>query len=349
MKISIGTKIKDGPWGGGNLFAINLKNYLESNGHKVFNNLDEDDIDIILITEPRKTSESSAFTHIDVWYYKNFVNSKVIVVHRLNECDERKNTKFVNKYLLEANKVADHTIFVSEWLRNLYKKQGEISKSNEVIMAGADKSIFNIENRKVWDGKEKLKITTHHWGANWNKGFEIYKKIDKMLDEDHWKNLFEFTYIGNLPKKFSFNNTKVIEPISGDNLAKEIKKNHIYITASLNEPSGNHHIEAAQCGLPILFIDSGGIPEYCNGFGVKFNNDNFQTKFEEIINDYKEYSAEIINYPYSAEKMSENYLNTFNDLNLNKQKIISSRENAYHINKFLKNIYLLKRKFKKSI
>ena len=29
MKISIGTKIKDGPWGGGNLFAINLKNYLE--------------------------------------------------------------------------------------------------------------------------------------------------------------------------------------------------------------------------------------------------------------------------------------------------------------------------------
>ena len=30
MKISIGTNIKDGPWGGGNLFAINLKNYLIS-------------------------------------------------------------------------------------------------------------------------------------------------------------------------------------------------------------------------------------------------------------------------------------------------------------------------------
>ena len=25
MKISIGTNIKEGPWGGGNLFAINLK------------------------------------------------------------------------------------------------------------------------------------------------------------------------------------------------------------------------------------------------------------------------------------------------------------------------------------
>ena len=34
---------------------------------------DEDDIDIILITEPRKTSESSAFTHIDVKNYLNLI------------------------------------------------------------------------------------------------------------------------------------------------------------------------------------------------------------------------------------------------------------------------------------
>ena len=56
MKISIGTNIKDGPWGGGNLFAINLKNYLENKGHEVVHSLKDNDIDIILITEPRKTS-----------------------------------------------------------------------------------------------------------------------------------------------------------------------------------------------------------------------------------------------------------------------------------------------------
>ena len=63
MIVSIGTKIKDGPWGGGNLFAINLRNYLEKKGHRVINNLDDNDIDVILITEPRKTSESSKQTH----------------------------------------------------------------------------------------------------------------------------------------------------------------------------------------------------------------------------------------------------------------------------------------------
>ena len=66
MKISIGTKIKEGPWGGGNLFAINLKKYLEQKGHTVVNNLKDNDIDLILITEPRKTSESSTFTHVEV-------------------------------------------------------------------------------------------------------------------------------------------------------------------------------------------------------------------------------------------------------------------------------------------
>ena len=66
MKISIGTKVKEGPWGGGNLFAINLREYLVNNGHQVINNLQDNNIDIIIITEPRRTSESSAYTHLSL-------------------------------------------------------------------------------------------------------------------------------------------------------------------------------------------------------------------------------------------------------------------------------------------
>ena len=90
MKVSIGTNIKKGPWGGGNLFAINLKNYLIKQGHEVVHNLHDSDIDIILMTEPRKTSESSSFTNFDVEKYLTYKNNNSIVVHRINECDERK-------------------------------------------------------------------------------------------------------------------------------------------------------------------------------------------------------------------------------------------------------------------
>ena len=66
MKVSIGTNIQDGPWGGGNLFAVNLSRYLKNEGHDVVYSLDDRNIDIILLTEPRKTSPSSAYTNFEI-------------------------------------------------------------------------------------------------------------------------------------------------------------------------------------------------------------------------------------------------------------------------------------------
>ena len=142
MKISIGTNIKDGPWGGGNLFAINLKKFLEKEGHTVCTDLKDDDIDIILITEPRLTSESSAFTDTEVLKYLKYKNNQSIVVHRINECDERKNTEYVNKALIKANKVADYTVFVSNWLKELFLSQGIENDCIKVILGGADKKFL---------------------------------------------------------------------------------------------------------------------------------------------------------------------------------------------------------------
>ena len=325
MKVSIGSKIKDGPWGGGNLFVINLKNYLINNGHKVIHNLKDRDIDVILMTEPRKTSESSAFTHKDIEDYLRYVNNDCLVVHRINECDERKNTNFVNEYLKEANKIADGTIFVSSWIKDLYENIGIQRENSKVILSGSDEKIFNHQNKNIWDKETPLKLVTHHWGNNWNKGFDIYQIIDELIDEKFSGYNINFTYIGKLPDNFEFKNTKHVEPISGQELANEIKKSHIYVTGSLNEPSGNHHIEGAQCGLPLLYINSGGIPEYCRGYGVMYNKENFLTKLEEIINKYEMYSSKILSYERNAVKMSKEYENFLTEMFNNKNKFIQKR------------------------
>ena len=325
MKISIGTNIKDGPWGGGNLFAINLTKFMEQKGHKVINHLNDQDIDIILLTEPRKTSESSAFTHIDVNNYLKYVNNKAIVVHRINECDERKNTNFVNDYLIDVNKSADFTVFVSTWLMNLFQKQGLNKKNKKVILAGANEEIFNGANFQPWDGNEKLKIVTHHWGANWNKGFDIYQKIDQLLSDKFWNSKIDFYYIGNVPNNFKFTNANLVNPLSGVELAEKIKENHLYITGSINEPSGNHHIEAAQCMLPIMYINSGGIPEYCKDFGIMFNLENLEEKLHYILKNYDEYQKNMSNYPFNSSKMCSEYIKLFNELLNNKNKILENR------------------------
>ena len=76
----------------------------------------------------------------------------------------------------------------------------------------------------------------------------------------------------------------MISPLAGIELASKIKEHHIYVTGSINEPSGNHHIEGAQCGLPLLFINSGGIVEYCKNYGIQFNGlDDFETSLNELV------------------------------------------------------------------
>jgi hypothetical protein len=346
MKVSIGTNIKDGPWGGGNLFAINLKNYLHSKGFQVINNLDDDDIDIILITEPRRTSESSAFTHIDVQKYLKFINSETLVMHRINECDERKNTKYLNKYMINANKAADYTVFVSTWLKNLYENQGIGTKNNHVILAGANKEVFNNNNYVPWDGSEEMRIVTHHWGANWNKGFDVYVELDKLISSKKWKNKISFSYIGNIPKNLKFENTKVISPLSGENLAEAIKKNHIYLTASINEPSGNHHIEGAQCGLPLLYINSGGIPEYCSGFGEIFDKYNFEQKLEKLMYEYLKSLENMKNYPNNSITMCTEFENLFIEMLENKEKLLDQRDKNIKIGILESFLYKLKRRTK---
>ena len=339
MKISIGTKIKDGPWGGGNLFAINLKQHLINKGHIVIHDLKDRDIDLVLITEPRKTSESSAFTNFDVLNYLSYINRDTLVSHRINECDERKGTKYVNKYIINANKVSDSTIYVSSWIKDIYINQGIDDKQNKVILSGSDSSIFNRNNFKKWNKNEKFKIVTHHWGANWMKGFDIYEKIDNLLDNSYWSNLIEFTYIGNTPKDFKFKNANVVSPKAGFELANEIKKNNLYITGSLNEPSGNHHIEGAQCGLPVMYVESGGIPEYCEGFGNSFSLKNLEDKLLESMNNYEDLYENMKNYKLNSEKMSEEYEEFFLQMLQNKSKLLKRRNIIFNNNYLKKLIY----------
>ena len=313
MKISIGSHIIEGPWGGGNLFIINLSNYLIKEGHTVVYDLIDKDIDLILLTDPRgKNSSSSSFDHNEIESYVKNVNPNTAVVHRINECDERKQTKGLNNFYLQASQVADQIVFVSNWLRQIYLNLGMSSDNSSVILSGSDKDIFNSVDSFNWDKDKKLKIITHHWSPNINKGQAVYKLLDDLIGTKKWKDKIKFTYVGNISEDFNFNNTEVIPPKEGEELARIIKDHHLYVTGSINEPSGNHHIEAAQCGLPILYLDSGGTTEYCEGFGLAFTND-FESKLEKIIIEYDYFVKQMEKYTLNSDNMSEEYLSLFKE------------------------------------
>ena len=97
MKISFGLKIKHEPWGGGNQFLLNNFDYFKDRNVKIINHLNDKDIDIIVLMDPRYNSSSSTFNHFDIEKYLKKINKNAIVVHRVNECDERKGTKMLIK------------------------------------------------------------------------------------------------------------------------------------------------------------------------------------------------------------------------------------------------------------
>ena len=61
-----------------------------------------------------------------------------------------------------------------------------------------------------------------------NKGFEVYKKIDQILEDLGDSSYFSFTFIGNLPKNVKFKNIEVIDPIEQIKVG-EVLKNIICI------------------------------------------------------------------------------------------------------------------------
>ncbi len=257
MKIALGYKLKSSSWGGGNQFATSLVKASTKKGFEITYDLKENDIDIILLTDPRSYTSIVSFGSLEIIFYLIFRNRKAIVIHRINECDERKNTRYMNRLLKLANYCADHTVFIASWLKtlDLYQK----NKPYSVILNGGDKEIFKNYTNNSWDGFSPLKIVTHHWSPNIMKGLDVYKQLDELISSSDWNKKIEFTYIGNLPKRFKFKNAKHLKPMNGEKLGLELSKHHVYISASINEPAGMHHIEGVLCGLPIIFRNSGAL------------------------------------------------------------------------------------------
>jgi hypothetical protein len=355
MKISIGAKIIEGPFGGGNAFIRNLAEYLSLNGIEVVNHLKDKDIDFILLVNPLIGSSTSTFDHLDILKYQKYVNPKSISIQRINECDERKKTNFVNRKIIESNKYVDITIFVSDWLKELFLDAGLHSENSFVIKGGPSRKLFNTTLKKRWNNNEKLKIVSHHWSGNWMKGFDTYKKIDQLISKKKWHDKIEFTYIGNLPNNFKFKNTNYFEPLKESDISIELKKHHLYVTGSINEPSGNHHMEAAMTGLPILYINSGGIPEYCNSFGVEFELENIEDSLENLIKNYDKYYENLKNYPYSFENAAKEFLNIIEYAENTKKSIYRKRNlptkvvilKKFYLNLIYKNLFLINSELKK--
>ena len=310
MKIFINRKLRRNPWGGGIHFVTGFADYATSLGHKITYEY-ENDVDAILMIDPRADEGFGDITQL-IQYKDHLLKlgKKVKVFHRINDSDVPRGTNFLVDLNIKANKILNaKTIFISNWLKEHYEKKG-FDKESIVIRNGCNHEWFYPNVQKSNSQNDPIKVVTHHWSDNYNKGFDAYIELDKQLSS---RKDIEFTYIGRYYKNYNPKNTKIVDPLYGKALGDELRKHDVYLTAARWEACGMHHIEASSCGLPIVYHrDGGGINEICSKHGIEF--ERVDLICEMIINAYnrREELSQKINYQeLNNSNVNNLYLNFF--------------------------------------
>lgn len=302
-------------WGGSNVFVQQFAKMLKRYGYRIRFDLKRN-VDIILLIDPRQDLEHKAFGIEDIIEYKKG-HKDVKILHRINECDKRKNTDFMDDLLAEANKIVDYTIFISGWLRDYFiDKWFNPNLPHQIIYNGADPTIFHPVGGSSWDPNRPIRVVTHHWSYNPMKGFPVYQQLDDMITNGEITNC-EFWVIGQWPKDIKWHSSRAIPPAHGKKLANLLKQCHLYLTASLWEPCGMHHVEGAQCGLPLLYhSDGGGIVEAGKKYGVIFSDD-LKDALKTARDNYLDLRKKLFDHMPSGDIMTMEYLKVVQRLMVN--------------------------------
>jgi len=303
--VAINMRPVKGSWGGSNIFVWQLMDILKRRGYQVRFDLMKN-VDLIVIIDPRDDLQHKAFGIPEIRSYKES-NPEVKIVHRINECDKRKGTDFMDDLLRDANSIVDYTVFISNWLCDYFVERWfDPNQPHKVIYNGADTGIFHPIGSIAYEPGQTMRIVTHHWSDNPMKGFPVYEKLDNLIADGDLEG-FELWVIGRWPTNLKWRSTKTFPPTIGHKLASLLRQCHLYITASLWEPCGMHHVEGAQCGLPLIYhIDGGGIVEAGKKYGMEYR-DNLKDVLLEARGKYPFLRKKVLQYMPNGDLMSFEY------------------------------------------
>lgn len=262
---------RHGPYGGGNQWLKQLAAYLRRSGYRVVHRLGPD-VDLVMGTHAG-LSGTLGFSYDQVAEVKR-ANPRLRCIQRINDNDLRKGTAGMDAALAAANRAADHTVFVSSWLREYHSERWfDPSRPHSVIGNGADPAIFHPYGNKSWRPGQTFRLVTHHWSDNPSKGFDTYAKIDQLIAEGVLQNV-ELWIIGRWPSNMVWRSAETFPACAGRRLADLLRQCHAAVTASKHEPGAMHPVESLQCGLPLLYTeDTGGTVELGRKFGVPLGED----------------------------------------------------------------------------
>lgn len=286
------------PCGGGNQFLQGLKDvFIKKNIYT--NNIEEATIALF-----------NSHHHLDKINNLKKKNPNIKIFHRIDGLHQlwRGQSGFKIDILVRnfSNKYAIGAIFQSNWSKKIYTKNNIIiNKKYTIIPNAAIDNIFQKQNNKF---SNRIELITTCWSPGLHKGIEYYIFLDNNLDF----NKYNYTYIGQIPNNYKFKNIQHIKPLNKIELSKHLKKSNIFISAVKIDAASNSITEALTCGLPVLYLDSGGNKEIVKngGIGFKGNNDILEN-LEILVKNFDNYCNNI-EIP-SINEIADKYIEFFTE------------------------------------
>jgi glycosyltransferase involved in cell wall biosynthesis len=243
------------PYGGGNQFLLALRGELARRGL---------DVEVNRVSGGTRACLYNSF-NFDFTRLRRFTRDGVRMVHRVDGpvgayrgFDDGTDSRIV-----DINALADATILQSRYSFEKHAELGFELRNPTVIHNAVDPAIFFPPAERP--PSERLRVIATSWSDNPRKGFDVLTWLDRNLDFD----TYEVTFAGRT--QVSFANINVVDPLPSRELAELLRAHDVFVAASRDDPCSNALLEALACGLPAVYLRSGGHPELVGDAGVGFD------------------------------------------------------------------------------
>jgi glycosyltransferase involved in cell wall biosynthesis len=269
------------PGGGGHQFLRALVGELEGRGVEVERNR---------ISRGTPTCLFNSF-NFDFGRLRRFARANSRMVHRVDGPIGvyRGFDDGSDRRIAEINaELADATVFQSRYSLEKHAELGLDLESPVVIPNAVDPEIFHPpEHREPLAGRA-VRLIASSWSDNRRKGAETLVWLDRNLD---WSR-YELTFVGRAPERFE--RIRVVGPVDSHGVAELLRAHDVYLAPSRDDPCSNALLEALACGLPAVYLESGGHPELVGEGGLPFHSDEeLPEVLERLVSEIEDRRAAI--------------------------------------------------------
>lgn len=262
------------PQGGMTTFMRNWKRWLLANGFAVTHDI-RDDYDFLFLNSWKTP-----------WFEimrarKRLPGLKVI--HRLDGSSLEYGRGLAGDVAqANANYLADVSIFQSQFARDSLLVRNAIAHlDGPVILNPVDLTEFKPSSKKVKRDRPRIAIVAY--SKNRQKGTWRLQELAAECPN------FDFLAIGRFPPFRGRENIVELGEVRGKDLVEALQSCDVLLQLSRNDACPNVVIEGLACGLPVVFLNSGGVPEIVGDAGKAVDENSVPEGLTDVIGNLDEF------------------------------------------------------------